>query len=374
MPWIPQTFVKICILTSPQLLNWIAVSISRNIRIGKDPFYMRILLTGGAGYIGSHTALLLLRSGHEVSVIDSLYNGDEEALVRVQRLSNHTLEFNQCDVRDSRAVERVMDQFVPDAVIHFAGLKAVGESVTEPARYYDVNVGGTAALLGAMERIGCVNIVFSSSATVYGEPQYLPCDEDHPLKPINPYGRTKLMGENLLKDWASAKQGRHAVALRYFNPVGADASGLIGEDPNGTPNNLMPFISQVAVGRRDQLQVFGDDYDTIDGTGVRDYIHVVDLAKAHVAAVEQVDTLEPFEAINIGTGVGISVLQMVQEFEKQSGRKVAYQITQRRAGDAPAVWADATKANTKIGFNATRGLTEMCVDTWRWQSENPTGY
>ena len=335
---------------------------------------MRVLVTGGAGYIGSHTCLEMLRSGHEVSVVDSLENGSEEALTRVQRLSNRTLVFSQCDVRDAQALDGIFDQFKPNVVIHFAGLKAVGESVAEPARYYDVNVGGTATLLGAMERAGCANIVFSSSATVYGEPQYLPCDENHLLAPINPYGRTKLMGENLLDDWSSAKQGRHAVALRYFNPVGADASGLIGEDPNGIPNNLMPFISQVAIGRRECLQVFGGDYDTIDGTGVRDYIHVVDLAQAHIAAVEQIDTLEPFEVINIGAGEGLSVLQMVQEFEKQSGNKVAYQIGQRRPGDAPAVWCDVTKAVNKIGFSAMRGLAEMCLDTWRWQSENPTGY
>jgi len=335
---------------------------------------MKVLVTGGAGYIGSHTCLELLRSGHEVSVIDSLYNGSKEALTRVQRLSNCTLEFSQCDVRDAQALDRIFDQFKPDAVIHFAGLKAVGESVAEPARYYDVNVGGTATLLGAMERAGCNNIVFSSSATVYGEPQYLPCDENHPLDPINPYGRTKLMGENLLKDWSSAKQDRHAVALRYFNPVGADASGLIGEDPNGIPNNLMPFISQVAVGRRECLQVFGDDYDTIDGTGVRDYIHVIDLAQAHIVAVEQIGTLEPFEVINIGTGEGLSVLQIVEEFEKQSGKTVAYQIGQLRPGDAPAVWADATKAINKIGFKATLDIVEICQDTWRWQSANPTGY
>lgn len=335
---------------------------------------MKILVTGGAGYIGSHTCLELLRSGHEVSVVDSLDNGSEEVLTRVQRLSNRTLDFSQCDVRDAQALDGIFDQFKPDAVVHFAGLKAVGESVAEPARYYDVNVGGTATLLGAMERAGCENIVFSSSATVYGDPQHLPCDENHPLNPINPYGRTKLMGENLLQDWSSAKQARHAVALRYFNPVGADASNLIGEDPNGIPNNLMPFISQVAVGRREFLQVFGDDYDTIDGTGVRDYIHVVDLAEAHIAAVEQINTLEPFEVINIGTGVGLSVLQMVKEFEKQSGKTVRYQISQRRPGDAPAVWADATKASDKIGFRATRGIVEMCRDMWRWQSANPTGY
>ena len=335
---------------------------------------MQVLVTGGAGYIGSHTCLELLRSGHQVSVVDSLDNGNNEALLQVQRLSNRTLKFNRCDVRDAQALDGIFEQFKPDAVIHFAGLKAVGESVSDPARYYDVNVGGTATLLQAMERAGCANIVFSSSATVYGTPQYLPCDENHPLAPISPYGRTKLMGENLLQDWSSVKQGRHAVALRYFNPVGADASGLIGEDPNGIPNNLMPFVSQVAVGKRECLQVFGDDYETIDGTGVRDYIHVVDLAQAHIAALEQIDTLKPFEVINIGTGAGLSVLQMVREFERQSGKTVRFQITQRRPGDAPAVWAEASKAIDKIGFTAARGIVEMCQDTWRWQSANPTGY
>ena len=335
---------------------------------------MKVLVTGGAGYIGSHTCLELLRSGHEVSVVDSLYNGSKEALTRVQRLSNRSLEFSHCDVRDADVLDGVFDKFKPDAVIHFAGLKAVGESVSEPERYYDVNVGGTATLLGAMERADCSNIVFSSSATVYGEPQYLPCDENHPLSPINPYGRTKLMGENLLQDWSNAKQGRHAVALRYFNPVGADSSGLIGEDPNGIPNNLMPFISQVAVDRREYLQVFGDDYETLDGTGVRDYIHVIDLAQAHVAAVEQIYNLQPFEAINIGTGEGLSVLQMVKEFEIQSGKTVRYKIGPRRPGDAPAVWAEASKAFDKLGFKATRGIVEMCKYTWRWQSSNPTGF
>ena len=335
---------------------------------------MKVLITGGAGYIGSHTCLELLRFGHEVSVVDSLYSGSEEALMRVQQLSNRTLEFSQCDLREADVLDRIFDQFKPDAVIHFAGLKAVGESIAEPARYYDVNVGGTATLLGAMERAGCAEIIFSSSATVYGEPQYLPCDENHPLNPINPYGRTKLICEDLLQDWSRAKPDRHAVALRYFNPVGADASGLIGEDPNGIPNNLMPFISQVAVGRRKCLQVFGDDYQTVDGTGVRDYIHVVDLAQAHVAAVEQINTLETFEVINIGTGGGLSVLQLVKEFEIQSGTNVRYQIGKRRPGDSPAVWADTAKATNKIGFKATRGIVEMCQDTWRWQIANPTGY
>jgi UDP-glucose 4-epimerase len=335
---------------------------------------MKVLVTGGAGYIGSHTCLELLRSGHHVGVIDNLDNGNEEALARVQRLSNRALEFSRCDVRDAHTLDGIFDQFKPDAIIHFAGLKAVGESVADPARYYDVNVGGTAVLLGAMERAGCNNVVFSSSATVYGEPQYLPFDENHPLEPINPYGRTKLMGENLLQDWSNAKQGRHAVALRYFNPVGAEASGLIGEDPSGIPNNLMPFISQVAVGRRECLQVFGDDYETIDGTGVRDYIHVVDLAQAHVDAVEHISSLAPFEAINIGTGEGLSVLQMVHEFEKQSGKTVKFQIAARRSGDAPAYWADASRAAEKIGFTAIRGVAEMCRDTWLWQSQNPNGY
>jgi len=342
-------------------------------RMLRDKF-MKILVTGGAGYIGSHTCLELLRSGHQVQVIDSLYNGSIEALKRVKRLSNGNLAFQQSDIRDTQAIEGVFLEFKPDAVIHFAGLKAVGESVLEPERYYDVNVGGTAVLLGAMERSGCDNIVFSSSATVYGKPQYLPCDENHPLEPINPYGRTKLMGENLLRDWSSAKESRHVIALRYFNPVGADPSGNIGEDPDGIPNNLMPFIAQVAVGRREYLQVFGNDFDTIDGTGVRDYIHVTDLALAHLAAVEQIIALGSFEAINIGTGNGLSVLQMVNEFEEKSGKIVKYQIASRRQGDAPAVWADVSKAALKLNFQAKRGVEEMCRDTWRWQSANPNGY
>lgn len=335
---------------------------------------MKVLVTGGAGYIGSQTCLELLRAGHKVAIIDNLYSGSRNAVERVQRLSNRKLEFNEYDIRDTEAIDRVFNQFKPDAVIHFAGLKSVSESVAEPARYYDVNVGGTATLLGAMDRADCKNIVFSSSATVYGEPKYLPCDENHPLAPLNPYGRTKLMGENLLADWSNVEVGRCAVALRYFNPVGADVSGLIGEDPNGPPNNLMPFISQVAVGRLDFLHIFGDDYDTIDGTGVRDYIHVVDLAKAHISAVAQVNKLETFEAINIGTGEGISVLQMVNEFEKQSGRTIAYKIAPRRPGDATSVYADPTKALERIEFKAELGIAKMCEDTWRWQSANPTGY
>lgn len=332
-------------------------------------------MTGGAGYIGSQTCLQLLRSGYEVQVVDNLNSGSVEALTRVKRLSNRNLAFTECDVRDANLLDEVFAHYRPDAVIHFAGLKAVGESSTQPALYYDVNVGGTATLLGAMERAGCDKIVFSSSATVYGEPKYLPCDEDHPINPINPYGRTKLMSENLLRDWSDAgSKRRHTVALRYFNPVGADPSGDIGEAPHDIPNNLMPFVAQVAVGRRECLQVFGNDYDTIDGTGVRDYIHVVDLARAHLAALCHIQELGPFEALNIGTGKGLSVLEMVREFEEQSGKKVKYKIMPRRPGDAAEVWADASKSKRMLNFQAELGIPEMCRDTWRWQSANPNGY
>lgn len=335
---------------------------------------MRVLVTGGAGYIGSHTCLELIRAGHEVHVVDSLYNGHAEALERVRRLSNRELGFSERDVRDAKALDEVFAAFKAEAVVHFAGLKAVGESVAEPARYYDVNVGGTAVLLEAMERAGCHGIVFSSSATVYGEPQYLPYDEAHPTSPVNPYGRTKLAAEELLRDWSAANEGRHAVALRYFNPVGADASGEIGEDPRGVPNNLMPYVAQVAVGRRAALQVFGDDYDTRDGTGERDYIHVTDLAMAHVAAVERLNGLEPFEAINVGCGVGVSVMELVQEFRAVSGSDVPVEVVPRRAGDLPAFWADAVQAEEKLGWRASSTLHNMCLDTWRWQSQNPNGF
>ena len=335
---------------------------------------LRILVTGGAGYLGSHTCLELLRYGHEVHALDSLINGSLEALERVKRLSNTMLNFNKIDIRDARALEKVLGKARPDAIIHFAGLKSVVESFAEPELYFDVNVGGTAILLKAMERAGCNRIIFSSSATVYGEPRYLPCDESHPLKPINPYGRTKLVSENLLNDWVNARKGRHAVALRYFNPVGADVSGQIGEDPNGIPNNLMPLVAQVAGGRREYLKIYGDDYDTIDGTGVRDYIHVADLARAHVLAVEKITMLKPFDVVNVGTGIGLSVLQIVQEFENQSGRSVKFQMAPRRKGDAPAIWANVLKAFEELDFQAKYGVAEMCQDTWRWQAANPNGY
>jgi UDP-glucose 4-epimerase len=335
---------------------------------------VRVLVTGGAGYIGSQTCLELLRANHEVHVVDSLCNGKIKALERIKRLTNSELGFTECDVRNATALDTAFKEFMPEAVIHFAGLKAVSESVEKPAKYYEVNVGGTAALLGAMERAKCQNIVFSSSATVYGEPQYLPCDEQHPLNPINPYGKTKLMCEELLRDWASAKPERHAVALRYFNPVGADTSGTIGEDPHGKPNNLMPFVSQVAIGLQHHLVIFGNDYNTPDGTGVRDYIHVIDLALAHIAAIEKIQTLNQFEAINIGRGSGLSVLEIIREFQKASNCAVPYQIEKRRPGDAPAVYADTRLASVRLGFTPQRTARDMCIDTWRWQTANPNGY
>lgn len=335
---------------------------------------MKVLVTGGAGFVGSHTCLELLRSCHDVYVIDSLINGSIEALERVKRLSNRDLGFSECDIRDREKLSAVLEDFEPEAVIHFAGLKSVNQSIASPTLYYDVNVGGTAVLLSEMERFGINKIVFSSSATVYGVPNYLPCDEKHPLAPINPYGRTKLVGEELLRDWASVYKYRQAVALRYFNPVGADSSGQIGEDPQGIPNNLLPFIAQVAIGRRDYLQVFGNDYDTIDGTAVRDYIHISDLARAHVVTLQCIDNFSGFEPINIGTGRGVSVLEVVGEFERQSGTSVKFEISSRREGDAPEVWADTSYAFKKLEFQSVNGISEMCRDIWRWQSLYPQGY
>lgn len=335
---------------------------------------MKILVTGGAGYIGSHTCLQLLRAGHNIHVVDNLCTGKIEALKRVERLSNRKLEFSKCDVRNSKSLESIFTSFQPSAVIHFAGLKSLTESIFDPAAYYNTNVGGTASLLIAMQKAGCMKIVFSSSASVYGTPQYLPCDECHPVQPTSPYGRTKLLGEQLLKDWSIASAGRHAIALRYFNPVGADISGEIGEDPEGLPNNLMPIISQVAVNRRECLQIYGDDYSTVDGTGVRDFIHVHDLASAHVLAIERKDTREIFEVFNIGTGRGFSVMEMVREFERQSGRNIPIEVARRRTGDVPEVWADVTKASLELEFEAKLGIEQMCLDTWRWQASNPDGY
>jgi UDP-glucose 4-epimerase len=309
-----------------------------------------------------------------VHVVDNLKNGHSEALERIKRISNRELGFTECDVRDASALDQVFATFAPETVIHFAGLKAVGESVAEPAQYYEVNVGGTAVVLSAMDRAGCDRIVFSSSATVYGEPLYLPYDESHPTKPVNPYGRTKLAAEELLRDWSAAKEGHRAVSLRYFNPVGADASGEIGEDPRGVPNNLMPFVAQVASGRRTVLKIFGDDYNTRDGTGERDYIHVTDLARAHVAAVGRLNDLQPFEAINVGSGIGFSVMELVAEFRSVSGAQVPVEVVGRRSGDLPAFWANPTLAKSKLGWQPSFTLHEMCQDTWKWQSKNPNGF
>lgn len=335
---------------------------------------MRILVSGGAGYIGTHTLLDLLADGHEVCVLDNHANSSSEALVRVARLSNVPFQVQVGDVSNAACVEAVCSAFRPEAVIHFAGLKAVGDSAADPLGYYHTNVQGTLALLRAMERVQCRRIVFSSSATVYGEPHYLPFDETHPCTPINPYGRTKYFVEEILRDWAAATPAASAVILRYFNPVGAHVSGRIGEDPNDMPNNLMPFIAQVAVGRRPYLSVFGNDYDTRDGTGERDYIHVSDLARAHVCALDFAAKTTGHEVVNIGTGAGVTVLEMVRAFEAASGRDVPIEIAPRRIGDVASFYADAGKAARLFGWKAEYGLDQMCESVWRWQSANPNGY
>ena len=335
---------------------------------------MKVLITGGAGYIGSHTLVEVIKAGHEALVVDSLVNGHAEAIARVGQLTNTQVPLEVGDIRDRPFLTRVFGDFAPDAVIHFAGLKAVGESVEKPLAYYDVNVSGSQVLLDVMQSHGCNRIVFSSSATVYGEPHYLPYDEAHPVAPVNPYGRTKLMVEQILGDWCAAQPERSALSLRYFNPVGAHPSSLIGEDPRGTPNNLMPFIAQVAIGRRQMLQIFGDDYDTRDGTGERDYVHVVDLAKAHVLALEALEMQSGHDVINIGTGHGVTVREMVGAFEAASGVPVKTTYAPRRAGDLPSFWADASLARERLGWHADLGLGEMCRDAWAWQSRNPDGF
>lgn len=335
---------------------------------------MRILLTGGAGYIGSHTLLQLLQQQHELCVIDNFSNAAPEALSRVARLSNRHFEHHDATILDSGRLDEIFDSFQPQAVIHFAGLKAVGESDLKPLSYYEENVFGTIQLLKAMDRAKCRRIVFSSSATVYGTPHYLPYDEAHPLAPINPYGRTKYFIEEILKDWAKTDADKAVMLLRYFNPVGAHPSGAIGEDPMGVPNNLMPFIAQVAIGRRPVLNVFGNDYDTPDGTGVRDYIHVDDLARGHAAALDYITHHTGVEAVNLGAGKGISVLEMVKAFEQASGVSIPLHFAPRRPGDLPQFWADATKAKTLFNWEVEKSLVEMCADVWRWQSQNPHGY
>jgi UDP-glucose 4-epimerase len=336
-----------------------------------------ILVTGGAGYIGSHTCLELLHAGSEVTVFDNFSNSHPEALTRVQRIAGKSLRVIRGDCRDRAALVAGLRESGASAVIHFAGLKAVGESVQQPLAYYDNNVAGSLRLLEAMGECGVKQIVFSSSATVYGDPQKLPLTEDHPLSATNPYGRTKLMVEEMLRDLHHSDRTWRIAILRYFNPVGAHASGLIGEDPQGMPNNLLPFVAQVAVGRRDCLNVWGNDYPTPDGTGVRDYIHVVDLALGHLKALDALtgrDDQAECLTVNLGTGNGYSVLEIVRAFEAASGKPVPYKVGPRRPGDVASCYANPEQAFTSIGWRATRGLSEMCADAWRWQSTNPKGY
>lgn len=335
---------------------------------------MAILVTGGAGYIGSHTCVELLNAGYDVVVADNLCNSCEEALKRVQEITGKVLTFYHLDIRDKEGLTQLFEQESIDAVIHFAGLKAVGESVQKPMLYYQNNVYGTLILCEVMNTFGIKNIVFSSSATVYGSPKTVPILENFPLSVTNPYGRTKLMLEEILQDFHTADPEWNVILLRYFNPIGAHKSGRIGENPKGIPNNLMPYITQVAVGKLDYLGVFGDDYDTIDGSGVRDYIHVVDLALGHVKAIEKLKEKQGVLIYNLGTGNGYSVLQMVKAFEEASGQKIPYVIKPRRAGDIATCYADSSKAKKELGWKARYELKEMCEDSWRWQSQNPTGY
>ncbi len=333
-----------------------------------------ILITGGAGYIGSHTLIEFLRAGHELVVIDNLSNSKQEALRRVERISGRQVKFYPMDVRDREGLQGIFRDRAITAVIHFAGLKAVGESVEKPLEYYDNNVTGSLVLLDVMAAAKVRTIVFSSSATVYGDPKSVPIREDFPLSATNPYGRSKLMVEDMLRDLYRADGSWRIALLRYFNPVGAHASGLIGEDPNGIPNNLMPVVARVAVGRIQSLAVYGNDYPTPDGTGVRDYIHVVDLALGHLKALDALQRRGGLMTVNLGTGNGYSVLDVVRAFESASGRAVAYQFAPRRSGDIAACYADPALALELLGWRAERGLDEMCIDAWRWQSDNPKGF
>lgn len=335
---------------------------------------MAILVTGGAGYIGSHTVLELLNSGNDVVIIDNLCNSSRESLRRVEALTGRSVTFYEADVCDRSALQTIFAQHAIDAVIHFAGLKAVGESTQIPLKYYQNNIAATLVLCEEMERAGVFRLVFSSSATVYGDPHTVPIKEHFPTSATNPYGRSKLMVEEMLRDIVAADPRWSVVLLRYFNPVGAHISGLIGEDPNGIPNNLLPYIAQVAIGRLKQLSVFGNDYPTPDGTGVRDYIHVVDLSLGHLKALQYIADRHGVFTFNLGTGQGYSVLEMVKAFEQASGRAVPYQVVARRPGDIAVCYAEPDLAAQELGWRAERGLPEMMADTWRWQSQNPNGY
>jgi len=335
---------------------------------------MKILVTGGAGYIGSHTVVLLMEAGYEVVIFDNFCNSSKESIKRVEKIVNQELNVVEGDIRSKDDLEKVFSSHKIDAVIHFAGLKAVGESVEQPIRYYDNNISGTVTLCEVMAKYNCKSIIFSSSATVYGDPHTTPILENFPTSATNPYGRSKLFIEEILRDIYISDSEWKVVLLRYFNPVGAHKSGTIGEDPNGIPNNLMPFIAQTAVGKREYLSVFGDDYNTPDGTGVRDYIHVVDLAQGHVNALDRLENFSEPMTINLGTGKGYSVLEMVKAFEKASGKKVPYKIAPRRVGDIATCFADPSYAKEVLDWEAKRGIEEMCEDGWRWQSQNPDGY
>lgn len=335
---------------------------------------LHVLVTGGAGYIGSHTVLELLSAGHSVVVLDNLCNSSAESLARVERITGRAVRLVRGDIRDAALLDQLLSAESFDATLHFAGLKAVGESVAKPLAYYDNNVNGTIILLQRLAAAGLRRFVFSSSATVYGDPQQVPIVEGAPTGPTNPYGRTKWLVEIILRDLAAADPGWSIANLRYFNPVGAHESGLIGEDPQGPPNNLMPFVAQVAVGRRDRLSVFGNDWNTPDGTGVRDYIHVVDLARGHLAALEQVCRQQGEFTVNLGTGRGYSVLEMIRAFEKASGRRINYDIVARRPGDIATCYADPAHAEQLLGWRATRDIDQMCADAWRWQLGNPNGF
>lgn len=336
---------------------------------------MKILVTGGAGYIGSHTCVELLNAGYEVVILDNFYNSSPEVLNRIKELSGKDFDFCECDIRDRKGLDKVFAEHKIDAVIHFAGLKAVGESVAKPLEYYENNVGGTVTLCEAMRDAGCKKIVFSSSATVYGMNNPSPLKETMQIGgTTNPYGTTKYMIELILNDLYTSDNEWSIALLRYFNPIGAHESGRIGENPNGIPNNLMPYITQVAVGKLDHLNIFGDDYNTPDGTGVRDYIHVVDLALGHIKAVEKVGNASGVNVYNLGTGVGYSVLDVVKAFEKASGQKIKYEIVARRPGDLEVCYSDPSKAKAELGWTAERGIEKMCEDSWRWQKNNPKGY
>jgi len=335
---------------------------------------LEVLVTGGAGYIGSHTCVELLNNGHDVIIVDNLSNSKPEVINRIKELTGKDFKFYKADILNKKEIDKIFKENNIEAVIHFAGLKAVGESVELPLKYYYNNVTGTLVLCEVMQKHNVKKMVFSSSATVYGKPKTVPIIEDFPLSATNPYGRTKLMIEQILRDVYVSDNDWSIALLRYFNPIGAHESGRIGEDPNGIPNNLMPYITQVAIGKKERLNVFGDDYDTHDGTGVRDYIHVVDLAKGHLKALEKVMSTKGVEAYNLGTGVGYSVLDVVRNFEKVTGKKIPYVITSRRPGDIDKCYADPTKACKELGWKAEKTLEDMCKDAWNWQRNNPDGY